>query len=81
MVYYYEYIRVCERVYLVCMNDWRGDCGGGFTSTREDVNGVEYVVGSGRVSRNKHACIRSYHFYVLTTINVLVVLEMNLYVC
>ena len=43
------------------------DCGGGFTSTREDVNGVEYVVESRRVSRNTHVCIRSYQFYVLTT--------------
>ena len=69
-VYYYEYACVCERVDSICMSDWWGDCGGGFTSTREDVNGVEYqVVGSGRVSRNTHVCIRSYHFYVLTTIN------------
>ena len=36
------------------MSDWRGDCGGGFTSTRDDVNGVKYVVGSGVVSRNTH---------------------------
>ena len=54
-VYYYEYACVCERVDSICMSDWWGDCGGGFTSTREDVNGVEYqVVGSGRVSRNTH---------------------------
>ena len=48
------------------------DRGGGFTSTREDINGVKYVVGSGRVSRNMHVCIRSCNFYVLTIINVLV---------
>ena len=36
------------------------------------------MVGSGRVSRNKHVCIRNYHFYLLTTINVLVLLEMKL---
>ena len=78
-VYYYEYACVCERVDSVCMSDWWGDDGGGFTSTREDVNGVEYqVVGSGRVSRNTHVCIRSYHFYVLTTINDQVLLEMKL---
>ena len=41
-VYYYEYARLCERVYSVCMSDWWCDCGGGFTSTREDVN----IVGS-----------------------------------
>ena len=78
-VYYYEYARVCEKVDSVCMSDWWGDCGGGFTSTREDVNGVEYhVVGSGRVSRNTHVCIRSYHSFVLTTINDQVLLEMKL---
>ena len=44
-VYYYEYACVCERVDSICMSDWWGDCGGGFTSTREDVNGVEYQVG------------------------------------
>ena len=70
---YYEYARVCERVDSVCMSDWS------VASTREDVNGVEYhVVGSGRVSRNTHVCIRSYRFYVLTTINDLVLFEMKL---
>ena len=61
------------------MSDWWGDCGGGFTRTREDVNEIEHqVVGSGRVRRKTHVCIRSYHLYVLTTINVLVLLELKL---
>ena len=73
-----EYARVCDRVYFVCMSDVRGDCRGGFTCTREDVNEVEYVVWSGRVSRNTHVCIWSYHFYVLPIINVPVYLEMKI---
>ena len=77
-VYYYEYARVCEMVDSICMSD----CGGEFTSTREDVNGVEYhVVGSGRVSRNMHVCIRSYHLYVLRGDTGVKIWEILSYLC